>query len=145
MERVRKKMMIGFGQALENDYCNLKLQQAPPSIEGSFAAIENLMFRQDFASPKDVAHISESEEQLRANPSYSEYYWAHVNLNPRLPPPLVSGENQNLYRNRTGYNRRLTSYNDSFRLQQLFMVTSYGVVIFLFIRKNLTMIDHLKR
>nr|GEV23622.1 pumilio homolog 5-like [Tanacetum cinerariifolium] len=105
------------GQRFQGRKSNLppnRSGSAPPSIEGSFAAIGNLMFRQDFASPKDVAHISESEEQLRADPSYFEYYWAHVNLNPRLPPPLFSGENRNLYRNGTGYNKSLTSYDDSF-------------------------------
>nr|XP_043627651.1 pumilio homolog 5-like [Erigeron canadensis] len=95
---------------------------APPSIEGSFAAIENLMFRQNYttyaslASPDNAAGISESEEQLRANPSYFEYYWAHVNMNPRLPPPLISGENRNLFRSvrGAGNNRRLASFDDSF-------------------------------
>lgn len=87
---------------------------APPSIEGSFAAFENLMFRQHFAS--DVVNDPESEEQLRADPSYFAYYWAHVNLNPRLPPPLVSGENRNHFRNvrNTGNSRRLMSFDDSF-------------------------------
>ncbi|KAL4564388.1 hypothetical protein LXL04_028452 [Taraxacum kok-saghyz] len=88
---------------------------APPSIEGSFAAIENLMFRQHFA--RDVPNVPESEEQLRADPSYFAYYWAHVNLNPRLPPPLVSDENRNHFRNvrNTGNsNKRLTSFDDSF-------------------------------
>lgn len=87
---------------------------APPSIEGSFAAIENLMFRQHFVT--DVTNVPESEEQLRADPSYFAYYWAHVNLNPRLPPPLVSGENRNIFRNirNTGNNRKMTSFDDSY-------------------------------
>lgn len=95
---------------------------APPSIEGSFAAIENLMFRQNvandasLASPDSAMGISESEEQLRSDPSYIEYYWSHINLNPRLPPPLISGENRNIFRNVRGMenNRRLTSFDDSF-------------------------------
>ncbi|KVG50302.1 Armadillo-like helical [Cynara cardunculus var. scolymus] len=95
---------------------------APPSMEGSFAAFENLIFRQNFAADASLASgnnasdTCESEEQLRADPSYFAYYWTHVNLNPRLPPPLISGENRNLFRNvrSSGSNRKLTSFDDSF-------------------------------
>jgi hypothetical protein len=31
-------------------------------------------------------------EQLRADPSYLAYYYSHANLNPRLPPPLLTRE-----------------------------------------------------
>lgn len=88
---------------------------APPSMEGSFAAIENLMSRHKLA-----ANASPNEEQLRAEPSYHAYYSAHVNLNPRLPPPLVSDENRHLFRNAasTGNNPRLTSFDDSTRLAE---------------------------
>ncbi|XP_024965523.1 pumilio homolog 5-like isoform X3 [Cynara cardunculus var. scolymus] len=99
---------------------------APPSMEGSFAAIENLMFRHKIAenaSPNSHTDTCQSEEQLRADPSYFAYYSAHVNLNPRLPPPLISDENRHLFRNvaSTGNNRRLPSFDDSsgsFRLTQ---------------------------
>ncbi|KAL2490633.1 Pumilio3 [Abeliophyllum distichum] len=33
-----------------------------------------------------------SEEDLRSDPSYSSYYHSNVNLNPRLPPPIMSRE-----------------------------------------------------
>ncbi|KAJ1400949.1 hypothetical protein SESBI_29110 [Sesbania bispinosa] len=33
-----------------------------------------------------------SEEELRADPAYANYYYSNANLNPRLPPPLVSKE-----------------------------------------------------
>ncbi|MDD0148670.1 hypothetical protein PSY31_23575, partial [Shigella flexneri] len=33
-----------------------------------------------------------SEEDLRADPAYLSYYYSNVNLNPRLPPPLLSRE-----------------------------------------------------
>ncbi|MFS7918494.1 putative armadillo-like helical, pumilio domain-containing protein [Helianthus anomalus] len=67
---------------------------APPSFEGSYAAIQNLLFRQN---PNNTG-ISESEEQLQAGPSYLEYF----------------GENRNLFRNvrGTGSNKRLTSFDD---------------------------------
>ncbi|CAH1423877.1 unnamed protein product [Lactuca virosa] len=83
---------------------------APPSMEGSFAAIENFMSRHKISQ-----NMSESEEQLRADPSYIAYYSNHVNLNPRLPPPLISDENRHLF---VGNNQRLTSFDDSFRPNQ---------------------------
>ncbi|KAL2517154.1 Pumilio2 [Abeliophyllum distichum] len=33
-----------------------------------------------------------SEEDLRSDPSYSSYYYSNVNLNPKLPPPIMSRE-----------------------------------------------------
>ncbi|KAL8191556.1 hypothetical protein R6Q57_028287 [Mikania cordata] len=88
---------------------------APPSMEGSFAAIENLMSRHKIA-----ANASESEEQLRANPSYFAYYSANVNLNPRLPPPIISDQNRHLLRNAasTENNPSFSSFDDSTRLTQ---------------------------
>ncbi|KAI7746661.1 hypothetical protein M8C21_030241 [Ambrosia artemisiifolia] len=88
---------------------------APPSIEGSFAAIENLMSRH-----KVAANATESEEQLRADPSYFAYYSAHVNMNPRLPPPLISDQDRHLLRNvaTSANNPRFTSVDDSTRLTQ---------------------------
>ncbi|KAJ0749462.1 putative armadillo-like helical, pumilio domain-containing protein [Helianthus annuus] len=88
---------------------------APPSMEGSFAAIENLMSRH-----KVGANDTESEEQLRAHPSYFAYYSSHVNLNPRLPPPIVSDQNRHLFRNiaTTTNDPRFTSFDDSTRLTQ---------------------------
>ncbi|KAJ0075490.1 hypothetical protein Patl1_35204 [Pistacia atlantica] len=43
----------------------------------------------------DLGHF-ESEEQLRSDPAYFAYYCSNVNLNPRLPPPLISRENWRL-------------------------------------------------
>ncbi|KAI3873672.1 hypothetical protein MKX03_021057 [Papaver bracteatum] len=94
---------------------------APPSMEGSFAAIGNLINQQNpslDASLGNLSNISgqfESEEQFRADPAYLAYYFSNVNLNPRLPPPLVSRENKRLVRHIGGYgnNRKLTSLDDS--------------------------------
>lgn len=95
---------------------------APPSMEGSFAAIENLVFQRNLTSDSSLASLNnavdsfDSEEQLRADPSYIAYYFSNVNLNPRLPPPLTSSEKRHLVRNiggATGNNWRLTSFDDS--------------------------------
>lgn len=55
---------------------------APPTIEGSLSAVGGLFNNNGFMS----------EEELRSDPAYLSYYYANVNLNPRLPPPLLSKE-----------------------------------------------------
>ncbi|KAI3731106.1 hypothetical protein L1987_62289 [Smallanthus sonchifolius] len=51
---------------------------APPTVEGSPNALAGLF---------DGGIL---EEELRSDPAYVSYYHANVNLNPRLPPPLLS-------------------------------------------------------
>ncbi|XP_059644942.1 pumilio homolog 5 isoform X2 [Cornus florida] len=94
---------------------------APPSMEGSFAAFGNLMVQQNYSLSSSLAGLNsaiencESEEQLRSDPAYFAYYCANVNLNPRLPPPIISRENRHLARQIGGFdnNWRLTSFDDS--------------------------------
>lgn len=71
---------------------------APPTIEGSLSAVGGL-FNSNHGQTNGLA-FSEfaggngfmSEEELRADPAYLSYYYSNVNLNPRLPPPLMSKE-----------------------------------------------------
>ncbi|KAL5141103.1 Pumilio 5 [Glycine soja] len=94
---------------------------APPSIEGSFLAIENLLPQHNTAQNASFANLSstmqncESEEQLRADPAYLAYYNSNVNLNPRLSPPLTSWENRHLGRHIGSFrnNWRMSSADDS--------------------------------
>ncbi|KAJ8770831.1 hypothetical protein K2173_021746 [Erythroxylum novogranatense] len=94
---------------------------APPSMEGSFAAIGNLLTQGGFnldsslESLNSVIENCESEEQLRYDPSYFSYYCSNVNLNPRLPPPLMSRENRRLVRHigGLGNNWKYPSSDDS--------------------------------
>lgn len=94
---------------------------APPSMEGSFLAIDNLLSRQNAEASESLESLNipignyESEEQLRADPAYLSYYCSNVNLNPRLPPPLISWENRRLVRHigSFGNNWGLTSVDDS--------------------------------
>lgn len=94
---------------------------APPSIEGSFLAIENLLPQHNTAQNASFANLSstmqncESEEQLRADPAYLAYYNSNVNLNPRLPPPLTSWENRHLGRHIISFrnNWRMSTTDDS--------------------------------
>ena len=43
-----------------------------------------------------------SEEELRADPAYANYYYSNANPNPRLPPPLVSKEDWRFSQRRNG-------------------------------------------
>ncbi|CAN4089265.1 unnamed protein product [Withania somnifera] len=75
---------------------------APPSMEGSFSAFGNLVNDQSSCPKLSLASLDtamqnwRSEEQMRADPSYFAYYYSNVNLNPRLPPPIISRENRHL-------------------------------------------------
>ncbi|EEF48717.1 pumilio, putative [Ricinus communis] len=77
---------------------------APPSMEGSFAAIGKLLAQQNFSMSSSLKSLSsaienyESEEQLLSDPAYLAYYNSNINLNPRLPPPLLSRESHRLAR-----------------------------------------------
>ncbi|XWS19227.1 hypothetical protein CRYUN_Cryun32bG0112800 [Craigia yunnanensis] len=90
-------------------------------MEGSFAALGNLLAQKNtsltssLASWSSVIENCESEEQLRSDPPYFAYYRSNINLNPRLPPPLISRENQHLARHIGGFgnNWRATSIDDS--------------------------------
>ncbi|CAH1432480.1 unnamed protein product [Lactuca virosa] len=71
---------------------------APPTVEGSLSAVGGLFNTNhgqnnglpfsEFAGGNGFT----SEEELRADPAYLSYYYSNVNLNPRLPPPLLSKE-----------------------------------------------------
>jgi len=78
---------------------------APPTVEGSLSAVGGLFGGgavagaggagagafSEFHGTTDVNGIA-SEEELRSDPAYLSYYYSNVNLNPRLPPPLLSKE-----------------------------------------------------
>jgi len=68
---------------------------APPTVQGSLSAVGGLFGStssfSDFARSKNGNGVI-SEEELRADPAYLSYYYSNVNLNPRLPPPLLSKE-----------------------------------------------------
>lgn len=66
---------------------------APPTVEGSLNAVGGLFDESALSGfTKNGSKGFASEEELRADPAYLSYYYANVNLNPRLPPPLRSKE-----------------------------------------------------
>ncbi|KAG8047900.1 hypothetical protein GUJ93_ZPchr0008g12810 [Zizania palustris] len=90
-------------------------------MEGSLAALGHIIGQQNGnfkASLGDnlgnMTDSSKSEEQLRADPAYCDYYGSKVNLNPRLPPPLISRESRR-FMNRVGKVKewRVVSQDDS--------------------------------
>ncbi|KAL3523846.1 hypothetical protein ACH5RR_016680 [Cinchona calisaya] len=56
---------------------------APPTVEGSLSGL----FGGGVGGRGGL-----SEEVIRSDPSYIKYYYSNVNLNPRLPPPILSNE-----------------------------------------------------
>ncbi|CAI0393066.1 unnamed protein product [Linum tenue] len=94
---------------LERELNLYRSGSAPPTVEGSLNAVGGLLGSSalphggvgagaggaaaaafsDFASGKNGFM---NEEELRSDPAYSAYYYSNVNLNPRLPPPLISKE-----------------------------------------------------
>ncbi|GAU17306.1 hypothetical protein TSUD_110230 [Trifolium subterraneum] len=69
---------------------------APPTVEGSLSAVGGLFGGGSTAAAAAISEFSGngfgSEEELRSDPAYLSYYYSNVNLNPRLPPPLLSKE-----------------------------------------------------
>ncbi|KAI8539989.1 hypothetical protein RHMOL_Rhmol09G0225700 [Rhododendron molle] len=56
---------------------------APPTVEGSLSAVGGLFGGHGGGF---------TEEEMRSDPAYISYYYSNVNLNPRLPPPMLSKE-----------------------------------------------------
>lgn len=94
---------------------------APPNMEGSLASIKNLLMQHSSRLNSSLANLGSSiescvpEEQVRSDPAYFAYYTSNINLNPRLPPPLISQENRRLLHQIGvfGNNWELTSAEDS--------------------------------
>ncbi|GMP22594.1 hypothetical protein CsSME_00000545 [Camellia sinensis var. sinensis] len=79
----------------ERDLNMFRSGSAPPTVEGSLSAVGCLFSNPNFAlidnSSSNVDELL-SEEEIRSHPAYLSYYYSNENLNPRLPPPLLSRE-----------------------------------------------------
>ncbi|KAK4780570.1 hypothetical protein SAY87_016676 [Trapa incisa] len=86
----------------EHELSIYRSESAPPTVEGSFSAVGGFFCGSggddgswsrfnEFSVAKDRNGFV-SEEELRSDPDYLSYYYSNVNLNPRLPPPLLSKE-----------------------------------------------------
>ncbi|XVF20013.1 hypothetical protein REPUB_Repub11eG0161400 [Reevesia pubescens] len=91
---------------LERELNLYRSGSAPPTVDGSLTAVGGLFGGgvsagtsggsgvaafSAFAGAKNGNGFA-SEEELRSDPAYHSYYYSNVNLNPRLPPPLLSKE-----------------------------------------------------
>ncbi|GAB4854974.1 hypothetical protein Ancab_023560 [Ancistrocladus abbreviatus] len=79
----------------ERDLNIYRSGSAPPTIEGSINAMGSLFGSSWFGSISNGNSNSNrglSEDEMRSHPAYPSYYYAHDNINPRLPPPLMSKE-----------------------------------------------------
>lgn len=61
---------------------------APPTIEGNSIGVS---FSDNNGGVGGVSR-EVSENEYMSDPAYINYYYSNVNLNPRLPPPLLSKE-----------------------------------------------------
>ncbi|KAH6814149.1 pumilio 2 [Perilla frutescens var. frutescens] len=92
---------------LEKELNLYRSGSAPPTVEGSLSAVGGLFNHGASGGavsgggvPPAIAEFARnksgngfmSEEELRSDPAYLSYYYSNVNLNPRLPPPLLSRE-----------------------------------------------------
>ncbi|GFP97364.1 pumilio homolog 1 [Phtheirospermum japonicum] len=87
---------------LEKELNLYRSGSAPPTLNGSMNAVGGLFNNNgeggiggasfaEFARNKSGNGFV-SEEELRSDPAYLSYYYSNANLNPRLPPPLLSRE-----------------------------------------------------
>ncbi|XVF23572.1 hypothetical protein REPUB_Repub13aG0050300 [Reevesia pubescens] len=83
----------------ERDLNIYRSGSAPPTVEGSLSAVGSLFANPDFGDINGVTSIGNSsnngmlsEDEIRSHPAYLSYYYSHENINPRLPPPLLSKE-----------------------------------------------------
>ncbi|RDX64117.1 Pumilio-like 1, partial [Mucuna pruriens] len=81
-----------LGVLRERELARLRSGSAPPTVEGSLTAVGGLFEGSPAAVGFGGGSGFGSEEELRADPNYANYYYSNVNLNPRLPPPLASKE-----------------------------------------------------
>ncbi|KAF6150307.1 hypothetical protein GIB67_034006 [Kingdonia uniflora] len=61
---------------------------APPTVQGSLAAVGGLFG----GGGQSGVNSSLTDDEIRSDPAYLSYYYSNGNLNPRLPPPLLSKE-----------------------------------------------------
>jgi len=78
----------------ERDLNIYRSGSAPPTVEGSVSAVGSLFRNPDFIEIDGISNINGglSEDEIRLHPAYLSYYYSHENVNPRLPPPLMSKE-----------------------------------------------------
>ncbi|KAH7293515.1 hypothetical protein KP509_28G029200 [Ceratopteris richardii] len=86
---------------------------APPTMEGSLLSGGGTFPNYHAGGVMSDKNDIDTEKELRADPAYLVYYYSHVNLNPRLPPPIVTRENYHLAQRLARDKRNLKFFDDS--------------------------------
>lgn len=83
----------------ERDFNIFRSGSAPPTVEGSLSAVGSLFRNPNFSDIHSISNNSSSnnnavltDDEILSHPAYLSYYYSHDNINPRLPPPLLSKE-----------------------------------------------------
>ncbi|KAK3026888.1 hypothetical protein RJ639_041357 [Escallonia herrerae] len=80
----------------ERDLHLYRSGSAPPTVEGSLSAVGSLFRSPDYFQVDNGGSSTGdgvmSEEEIRSHLAYLSYYYSSDNVNPRLPPPLLSKE-----------------------------------------------------
>lgn len=77
----------------ERDLNIFRSGSAPPTVDGSLTAVGSLF--SNSSNLPSAAHALNpvlTEDEIRSHPDYLSYYYSNDNINPRLPPPLLSKE-----------------------------------------------------
>ncbi|KAK1260204.1 hypothetical protein QJS04_geneDACA002112 [Acorus gramineus] len=82
----RRRQQLAVGR--ERELNIIRSGSAPPSVEGSLAAVGSLIG----GATGGPEGTGVGGEDIRTHPAYLSYYYSNENLNPRLPPPAVSRE-----------------------------------------------------
>ncbi|CAL1387030.1 unnamed protein product [Linum trigynum] len=85
----------------ERDLNMYRSGSAPPTVEGSLRAVGSLFQNSNinginnngFGNSSSASNNAlMTEDEIRLHPAYLSYYYSNDNINPRLPPPLLSKE-----------------------------------------------------
>ncbi|CAI0411932.1 unnamed protein product [Linum tenue] len=85
----------------ERDLNIYRSGSAPPTVEGSLRAVGSLFQNSNINginnngfgnSSSSTNNVLMTEDEIRLHPAYLSYYYSNDNINPRLPPPLLSKE-----------------------------------------------------
>ncbi|KAK2634057.1 hypothetical protein Ddye_028849 [Dipteronia dyeriana] len=108
LEAELESLLQGQGQSnqqilqRERDLNIYRSGSAPPTVEGSLTAVGSLFSNSvnsgggGGGGVGNVTNLNSygvlSEDEIRSHPAYLSYYYSNENINPRLPPPLLSKE-----------------------------------------------------
>ncbi|KAL1192655.1 Pumilio-like protein 2 [Cardamine amara subsp. amara] len=91
---------------------------APPTVDGSVSAAGGLFSGGGGTSFMEFGGGNNGSEEFRNDPAYSSYYYANINMNPRLPPPSESREDLRVSQRLKGSSTVLGGIGDRRRVNE---------------------------